>query len=141
MQYVRKEDVFNQDMSVKTMVYQASILFFFCSLYLYYIPNTRSIYIYISYIIYHILYIIYIYTHTIHYRSSLFFSVFISQNYYYKSAYSRLTFYIIGTYTYRRNLPTCFIVLYVRSVALNYSLRLNGSAPEIVPVAELLFST
>lgn len=53
MQYVRKGDVFNQDMSVKTMVYQASILF--SSLYLYiYISNIRDIYICIIYIyIYH----------------------------------------------------------------------------------------
>lgn len=89
MQYVRKEDVFNQDMSVKTMEYQASTLFF--SVILMYTIYMIYIYTYVACI-----YIIYKYRllYTFFHFLSFFFSViFLSQNYYYKSAYSRsLTF-------------------------------------------------
>lgn len=113
MQYVRKGDVFNQDMSVKTMVYQASILF--SSLYLY-------IYIYLTYVIY--IYVSYIYiSFTIIYR--FFFFSFLFR----KTTITKvrtLVLCFIGTYMYRRNLSIyLFIVLYIRSIALNYSLRLN----------------
>ena len=92
MQYVRKEDVFNQDMLVKTMVLSS--------------VNSFHLYIFIAIIF-------------------IAFSFF--QNYYYKSAYSRLLRYL-EVHIHVSAWPIyLFIVLYIRSVAVNYSLRLNGT--------------
>lgn len=104
MQYVRKEDVFNQDMSVKTMVYQASTLFFF------------FIFIYLIYVIY----ISYIYI--IHYHLSLFSFLFLKTTI---TKVRTLVLYFIGTYMYRRNLSTCSLSFILDLLALNYSLRLD----------------
>ena len=81
MQYVRKEDVFNQDMSVKTIWCIKRQLLFFSS------PRNIYIYIFISFTIIYPLRLVYL-------RATIT-----------KVRYSRLTF--IGTYMYRRGLPTC----------------------------------
>lgn len=115
MQYVRKEDVFNQDMSVKTMVYQASTLF--SSLYLYYLIYV----IYISYI------------YIIHYHLSLFSFLFLKTTI---TKVRTLVLYFIGTYMYRRNLSTCSLS-FILDVALIILFDLRQDAPKIVLLLEI----
>lgn len=115
MQYVRKEDVFNQDMSVKTMVYQASTLF--SSLYLYYLIYV----IYISYI------------YIIHYHLSLFSFLFLKTTI---TKVRTLVLYFIGTYMYRRNLSTCSLS-FILDIALIILFDLRQDAPKIVLLLEI----
>lgn len=116
MQYVRKEDVFNQDMSVKTMVYQASTLF--SSLYLYYLIYV----IYISYI-----YIIHY--HLFRFISFLFLKTTITK-------VRTLVLYFIGTYMYRRNLSTCSLS-FILDVALILFSSIKQDAAKVVVLLEI----
>ena len=109
MQYVRKGDGV-QPGYVGENYGVSSVNSFFFIIFIY-------IYIYLTYVIY-----IYV-SFTIIYR--FFFFSFLFR----KTTITKvrtLVLCFIGTYMYRRNLSIyLFIVLYIRSVALNYSLRLN----------------
>ena len=108
MQYVRKGDGVQPGYVGENYGVSSVNSFFFIIFIYIYISNIRDIYICI-----------------IHYHLSFFFFSFLFR----KTTITKvrtLVLCFIGTYMYRRNLSIyLFIVLYIRSVALNYSLRLN----------------